>query len=260
MGVPNRNGRTYPGPLWEREVLRYNNEVIGNPLVYDTLMECEHPIDRAEVDNMKAVGKVIELYIKDNYVMGKAKILNDNSEATNKLKALIDEGYNLCVSSRGVGSVNASGVVNEDFKLITYDIVQQPSDRAAVTKGVYESDETQELEFEVEEDTGKLVKVCGKDSCVMASHKETSEAMVIKFSELMNSFINGSDTEGTEDTEEDKIDESAMIGSEVYIIMGDDKKDCKIIDYDQDSALFALRCEHSGLKIIDVSLEDINFK
>ena len=132
IGEKNRNGRVYPRNLWESEVRSYQNEIASGSI--NTLMEYEHP-PRTEVDPMKAVAKITKLEIKGNYVMGEAVILNN--ERANQLKSLIDNDVKLSVSSRGVGTVK-DGIV-ETFKLITYDIVPNPSDFNATMNGVCES-------------------------------------------------------------------------------------------------------------------------
>lgn len=133
IGEKNRNGRIYPRNLWESEVKSYQNEIAGGSI--NTLMEYEHPA-RTEVDPMKAVGKITSLKIQGNYVMGEAVLLN-NPQA-NQLKSLIDNGVKISVSSRGVGTVGKDGIV-ENFKLVTYDIVPNPSDFNATMNGVCES-------------------------------------------------------------------------------------------------------------------------
>ncbi len=133
-GQKNRNGRIYPLSLWEREVTKYQNEIKNNSI--NTLGEWEHPA-RSQVDPIQAVIKIIELKVEDGLVKGKAKILNDNSEKTNKLKALIDEGMKIGVSSRGTGSVK--GDIVENFSLTTYDAVSSPSDYNANLVGLCES-------------------------------------------------------------------------------------------------------------------------
>lgn len=133
IGEKNRNGRIYPRNIWEREVQNYQNVIASGSI--NTLMEYEHPA-RTEVDPMKAVAKITKLFIQGNYVMGEAKLL-DNPQA-NQLKSLIDNGVKISVSSRGVGSVNNCGVV-DNYKLITYDIVPNPSDFNATMNGVCES-------------------------------------------------------------------------------------------------------------------------
>lgn len=132
IGEKNRNGRVYPRNLWESEVKNYQNEISSGSI--NTLMEYEHP-PRTEVDPMKAVAKITKLHIKGNYVMGEAVLLNNAQ--SNQLKSLIDNGVKISVSSRGVGTVK-DGIV-ENFKLITYDIVPNPSDFNATMNGVCES-------------------------------------------------------------------------------------------------------------------------
>ena len=130
----NRNGRIYPLSLWEREVAKYQEEIKSNSM--NTLGEWEHPA-RTTVDPLEAVIKIVELKMEDGLVKGKAKILNNNSQKTNQLKALIDEGYKIGVSSRGTGSVKGEYV--ENFNLTTYDAVSSPSDYNANLQGLCES-------------------------------------------------------------------------------------------------------------------------
>lgn len=132
IGEKNRNGRTYPRPLWERNVAEYQNEIKSGSI--NTLMEYEHPA-RTEVDPMKAVSKITKLWIEGPYVMGEAVLL-DNPQA-NQLKSLVDNDVKISVSSRGVGSVR-NGIV-ESFKLITYDVVPNPSDYNATMNGMCEA-------------------------------------------------------------------------------------------------------------------------
>lgn len=134
IGERNRNGRVYPREIWEREVKAYQTELESGSI--NTLMEFEHP-PRTEVDMMQAVAKMNKLFIKGNFVMGEAVILNN--EKSKQLKCLIDNGVKISVSSRGVGTVE-DGVV-KDFKLITYDIVPNPSDFNATMNGICESKE-----------------------------------------------------------------------------------------------------------------------
>jgi len=132
IGERNRNGRIYPRSLWEGEIQKYQNNFDSGSI--NTLMEWEHPA-RTNVNPMEAVAKVTSLNIKGNYVMGEATLL-DNPKA-NQIKSLIENGVKISVSSRGVGSVK-NGVV-ENFKLVTYDMVADPSDFNATMNGVIES-------------------------------------------------------------------------------------------------------------------------
>ncbi|ANH51238.1 prohead core scaffold and protease [Campylobacter phage PC5] len=128
----NINGRVYPRPIWESAVNSYQHH-ITTPTT-SSLMEYQHP-NRQYVDPLEAVAKIVDLRIEGDYVMGKAKLL-DNPKA-NQLKNLIDEGISIGVSSRGCGEL-MNGTVTE-YELITFDIVPNPSDRNAHTKGLNES-------------------------------------------------------------------------------------------------------------------------
>lgn len=143
IGEKNRNGRIYPKELWESEVEKYQ-EVIKSGSI-NRLCEWQHP-ERSTVDPMEAVAAVDKLFIKDNFVMGEATLL-DNAKA-NQLKSLIDNGIKLSVSSRGLGNVGSNGVV-EKFQLITYDLVDIPSDYNATMSG-FVSESVKNFEFEVE--------------------------------------------------------------------------------------------------------------
>ena len=143
----NRNGRVYSRTLWENAINKWKQKTEKNPKYL--LGEYNHP-SRIEPDPMKAVMKIVELNLKDGYVKGKAKILNNNSETTNQLKALIDEGIKIGVSSRGTGKM--SGSIVEEFNLSCYDIVPNPSDYNAELNGLRES-----IEKDIIEENGKLV-------------------------------------------------------------------------------------------------------
>ena len=158
----NRNGRVYSRAIWEREVKTYQKEITERSV--NTLGEWQHP-PRSTVDPIKAVIRIVELKLDETgNVVGKAKILNNNTEATNSLKGLIKEGIKIGVSSRGVGKVSSTGVV-EDFKLITYDAVDMPSDYNAMLDGVVEGVHfvngiAQDREYRVDEN-GCVGEVCG---------------------------------------------------------------------------------------------------
>ena len=60
--------------------------------------------------------------------MGKIEVLDTPSGAI--LKALVNSGVKLGISSRGLGSVkekNGTTIVEDDFQLICFDMVSEPS-------------------------------------------------------------------------------------------------------------------------------------
>ena len=182
----NRNGRIYPTSIWEKEVKNYQKEIEGNTV--NTLGEIDHP-PRQNVDPLKAAIKIVELKMENGMVMGRAKILNNNSPETNQLKALIDEGMSIGVSSRGVGKVT-NGIV-EDFKLITYDCVSFPSDYNANLAGLTESlnESIGQKNFEVTEDGAiNEVQICTESACHMFEKSDIESAIKQKFSEVLASL------------------------------------------------------------------------
>ena len=124
----NGNGRVYPRTVLEREVQRYQDLVRERR----ALGELDHPED--SVINLKNVSHLItEIWWDNDAVMGKIQILNTPSGQV--LKELVDAGVKLGISSRGLGSVRESAgetIVEDDFQLICFDMVSEPS-----TPGAY---------------------------------------------------------------------------------------------------------------------------
>ena len=121
--VQNGNGRVYPHKELVREVENYKKLVKENR----ALGELDHPDD--SVINLKnASHMVTAIWMEDKAVMGKVKVLNTDAGKT--LRALVEDGVKLGISSRGMGSVSESAgsvVVQEDFQLICFDFVSEPS-------------------------------------------------------------------------------------------------------------------------------------
>ena len=134
----NRNGRVYPFSILEREVLRYTADLVEKKRA---LGELNHP--QGPTVNLDKVSHLItELYFKGNDCYGKAKVLE--TPMGKIVKSLIDEGAQLGVSSRGMGSLKDIGGINEvqqDFMLAAVDIVADPSAPSAFVNGIMEGAE-----------------------------------------------------------------------------------------------------------------------
>ena len=121
--VKNGNGRYYSKDVWEREIDKYNTIVKENR----AMGELDHP--ESSVINLKNVSHNIkDMWWDGDNVMGKIEILPTPSG--NILKALIDSGVTVGVSSRGMGSLQErDGVleVQDDFELLCWDFVSTPS-------------------------------------------------------------------------------------------------------------------------------------
>jgi len=119
----NGNGRIYPCKVLRREVEKYQEVIKDNR----ALGELDHPDD--SVINLRNVSHLVtDVWWDNNDVMAKIKILDTPSGKV--VKDLINSGVKLGISSRGMGSVQESmgvSTVQEDFELICFDIVSEPS-------------------------------------------------------------------------------------------------------------------------------------
>ena len=121
--VQNGNGRVYPHRVLMREMKNYQKLVQERR----ALGELDHPED--SVINLKnASHMVTDVWWDQKNVMGKVKVLDTPSGGI--LKSLVESGVKLGISSRGMGSVQESAgqtIVEDDFQLICFDFVSEPS-------------------------------------------------------------------------------------------------------------------------------------
>ena len=137
--IKNRNGRVYEKEILEKEVRRYNAEFINKKRAFG---ELGHP-DSPTVNLERVSHMITSLYPDGTNFIGEAKIMN--TPYGKIVKGLIDEGAQLGVSSRGMGSLEQRGGANyvkDDFYLATAaDIVADPSAPDAFVEGIMESKE-----------------------------------------------------------------------------------------------------------------------
>ena len=134
----NRNGRIYPISILEREVDKYAKEFIDTK---QSLGEVEHP--QSPTINLERASHLIESLTRSgNNWVGNAKVLS--TPMGKMVSALLDDGVQIGVSSRGLGTLreeNGINYVNEDYQLMTVDIVSSPSAPGAFVNGIYEGKE-----------------------------------------------------------------------------------------------------------------------
>lgn len=134
----NRNGRIYPQNTLLKECKRYINEYVAKGRA---MGELNHPT--GPTVNLDRVSHIVkELYEDGKNVYGKAKVLD--TPMGKIVKNLIDEGAQLGVSTRGMGSLksrNGYQEVQEDFMLAAIDIVADPSAPNAFVNGIMEGRE-----------------------------------------------------------------------------------------------------------------------
>ena len=126
----NQNGRVYPQKILMREAEKYAKTFIRERRA---LGELDHP-DSSVVNLQNASHNVTEMHWKGRNLLGTVEVLG--TPAGNILKELFKSGIKLGISSRGLGSVEtiseADGEeVQDDFELIAFDFVSNPSTHGA---------------------------------------------------------------------------------------------------------------------------------
>ena len=137
----NNNKRVYSKALLEREVVKLADMIDNRRL----LGELDHPShDSVKLSNVSHL--VTNLKMQGSEVLGEAELLNTPAGLT--AQALIKGGVGIGISSRGLGTLSegedGTKNVNEDFKLVTFDLVADPSTRGAYPT-LSESTETKEI-------------------------------------------------------------------------------------------------------------------
>ena len=124
-GGTNGNGRIYPRQILEREVNKLKETSIAQGNAFG---ELDHP-DSPLVQLKNASHIIKDLWWEGNNLMGRVEILN--TPFGNIVSEILKAGYAVGISSRGTGSVTETEdgqvIVNDDFDLVTWDFVSNPS-------------------------------------------------------------------------------------------------------------------------------------
>ena len=134
----NGNNRIYPEHVLRREVKNYSKLVKESRAIGELDHRESNVVNLASVSHM-----VTEIWMEGKDVMGKIKVLN--TSAGQVLQELVRGGVSVGISSRGMGSVRESvggeTIVEDDFQLICFDMVSEPS-----TPGAFMMKESVELQ------------------------------------------------------------------------------------------------------------------
>ena len=152
-GSPNHNKRIYEKTLLVREMKRLDEAIIERRL----MGELDHPThDSVKLGNVSHL--VTSLRMNGDEMIGEAEILN--TPCGQVAQALIKGGVKLGISSRGMGTLTDKGdysLVNEDFKLVTFDLVADPSTKGAFPGLVNESINSKFIDDTVKETYDKAL-------------------------------------------------------------------------------------------------------
>ena len=134
----NQNGRLYPKEVLVREAKKYSKEFVKEARA---MGELDHP--ESSVVNLQNVShNVKEMHFEGDNLLGTVEVLG--TPAGNILKELFKAGIKLGISSRGMGSVESvnegeAQEVQDDFELIAFDFVSNPSTHGAFMHPMNES-------------------------------------------------------------------------------------------------------------------------
>ena len=181
--ITNRNGRMYKYETMEREVGKYNEEFIKRGRA---LGELGHP-EGPTINLDRVSHKIVELQPEGTNFIGKAKLLE--TPMGKIAKNLLEEGVQLGVSSRGLGSLRKEGttsIVADDFILSTAaDIVADPSAPDAFVQGIYEGKEWALVDGAIKEAQLEAVKNILDNA---PSKEELAERKISAFESLLRSL------------------------------------------------------------------------
>lgn len=132
-GIENANGRIYPENVLKRETEKYQ-QAIKERRAYG---ELNHP-ESSVIDLGRVCMNIVELHWVGRTLIGKMEIpISEGFRKYGVVSTLADmvaqwivSGLKIGVSSRGLGTVSQLGgkiIVNDDYEIVCYDIVSQPS-------------------------------------------------------------------------------------------------------------------------------------
>ena len=128
----NKNNRVYPSEVVTPQVESYQKLIADNRAVG----ELEHP-NSLEINPKNISHKTIRLeWVNKNIVEGESRVCSTPNGMI--VKALMDEGVKLAVSTRGAGTLK-EGIVQKDYKYVCNDIVWDPSAPSAFVEGILEA-------------------------------------------------------------------------------------------------------------------------
>ena len=158
FGIKNANGRIYPEEVLKKQVELYQQKIEERR----ALGELNHPAE-STIDLDRIAINIVELHWEGRTLVGKLEINTSYgfrkygmvTTRGDQMANLLINGYKIGVSSRGVGSVEqklGQYIVGDDFELICWDVVSDPS-----TPGAYVGSQEDLMQY-VESNTSKNEK------------------------------------------------------------------------------------------------------
>ena len=172
----NANNRIYPKKVLQREYDRIMEKVKQNTC----LGEIGHPENRSETDLAKAAIMIENLEWQGNDIHGRAKVLS--TPYGEIAKSLIRDNVKFGISTRGIGTVNEDGFVNDDFNWISADLVHSASNFSSrFINGILEG-----VEFPVYNEKEEEKPKSPTDEQIRQALKEHEKNILNFFNSLLN--------------------------------------------------------------------------
>ncbi len=114
------------------EIERYKRDYVDTGRGFGQLAHPEGP----ELEESRFAHRVVDLWVEGNVVWGKSLVLD--TECGRTIKAMLEDGGVIGVSSRSLGGMDSNGIVNE-LHVICFDAVFEPSVQCALMEQINES-------------------------------------------------------------------------------------------------------------------------
>lgn len=174
----NANKRKYLKSVMEKAVEDFRKNFIETKR---SVGELNHPTT-IDVDYNNACHLITDLKQEGNIWIGESKVLTHTPKGA-LLAGLLTDGVQVGISTRGVGNINENKEV-DDYKLITADIVHEPSGPGCFMEGILEK-----REFMIN-DFGEIVEIPYEElHRNLMTLPKNSDARSQQISEALMSFL-----------------------------------------------------------------------
>lgn len=213
--IPTENKRVYERSLWDREIQRLTRSV-GDRKV---LGELDHPADgRTQLSRVSHIITGLEVDPDSGVVVGEAEILD--TDRGKNLAALLKSGARIGVSSRGYGSTKANEkgeeVVQDDYRLLTFDFVAEPADSTAYPEVFFEGKEVEDMPGTLKEVTLESLQNERPDLVEAAAAKGIATAKT-DFAKQLVEAVEKAKTEIREQVRGELLSDPAIAGAKTAL-------------------------------------------
>lgn len=196
--VKNANGRSYPRGIWEKWVADEKSQLMTSLREGGVIGHLEHPRD-GRTDGKEGAIVLRSLRLReDGVVWGKSEVLDTPNGLI--LQEYTRKGVRWGVSSRGTGTVDSKGQVNEaDYVPETWDAVMRPSVQGAYstpvgtkkTESVEDPEELSESAKKVIADVKSLCEtdISTLDEAGVLSHQHALVNALVSVSDAVDSGL-----------------------------------------------------------------------